>query len=337
MEQHPWLSIIIPAYNAEQYLNECIASLELDSNSDIEVVIVDDGSTDSTASTCDRLQSRFLNLKVIHRANGGLPSARNAGCREAIGEWLWFVDSDDVVAPGVIPKLRKALEFSVCDIAGFQFESFDDHNLPNWQCAHNNEVKVDKIIGAYELLCRVYRGESRQYIWSYLFRKDALLIKESLSQSDKDSSSFGFPFREDFSLYEDVVSFEQIVRHIDRVALLNAVCYGYRVNLSSMSRRRSSPAAASGLKAVRELANYHVPESVLKDKCRMEMNLLFSAYKLVEDGEAFRSLKDDIAAEIDRRAKAIGWTHLGGNRYIRYFLFRTGLMDLIIRWRSIRV
>lgn len=336
MEQSPWLSVVIPAYNSERYLNECVSSLELDANSDIEVIIVDDGSTDSTPSVCDRLQARFLNLKVIHRPNGGSSSARNAGCREATGEWLWFVDSDDVVAPGVIPKLHRALAFSSCDIAGFQFEYFNDYNLPKWQVVHSSELKIDKIIDANELLSRVYRGESRQYIWSYLFRRDALLLKDNLYTSDKGPCSNGYPFREDFSLYEDVVSFEQIVRHIDRVALLNAICYGYRENKASMSRRRNSDAAASGLKAVRELGSYHVPDSVSKDKQRMEMNLLFSAYKLVEDGDSFRALKDAITDEIEWRAKVIGFAHLGGNRGIRYFLFKTGLMDLIIRWRSIR-
>ena len=108
MSGMPWLSIIVPAYNAEKYLDDCITSIDPKCHLDVEIILVDDGSTDSTPQICDRLAGEHENLKVIHRENGGLPSARNTGCVRAEGDWVWFVDSDDVIAPYALDVLRGA-------------------------------------------------------------------------------------------------------------------------------------------------------------------------------------------------------------------------------------
>ncbi|MCM1321644.1 MAG: glycosyltransferase [Bacteroides sp.] len=91
----PFVSVIIPVYKVEQYLNECVDSVLNQTFSDFEVILVDDGSPDRCPAICDEYAAKDTRVKVIHKENGGLSDARNAGINVATGEWLLFVDSDD--------------------------------------------------------------------------------------------------------------------------------------------------------------------------------------------------------------------------------------------------
>ena len=107
-----FLSIIVPVYNVEAYLERCVGSL-LDQDidrSDYEIILVDDGSTDSSGTLCDRIASQEPGIRVIHKENGGLGSARNAGIRAAAAEYILFVDSDDYLEPCVLSGLRGQIE-----------------------------------------------------------------------------------------------------------------------------------------------------------------------------------------------------------------------------------
>ncbi len=93
----PFFSIIIPVYNVKAYLERCLYSILHDTCKDLEIILVDDGSTDGSGEICDRLAIENACIKVIHKQNGGLSSARNAGLESAVGEWVSFIDSDDWV------------------------------------------------------------------------------------------------------------------------------------------------------------------------------------------------------------------------------------------------
>lgn len=95
MNEDKLLSVIIPVYNVEQYLKRCIDSVLSQTFAAYEVILVDDGSTDSSSIICDTYANRFNNISVIHKENGGSSSARNAGIERAMGEYLLFIDSDD--------------------------------------------------------------------------------------------------------------------------------------------------------------------------------------------------------------------------------------------------
>lgn len=91
------LSIIVPVYNVESYIDRCLQSILKIQDDSIEIILVDDGSTDSSGRLCDRYAHLQSNIKVIHKENGGLSDARNAGLKESTGQYIWFVDSDDSV------------------------------------------------------------------------------------------------------------------------------------------------------------------------------------------------------------------------------------------------
>lgn len=120
-------SVIIPVYNVAVYLQKCIDSVLRNDCSDCEVILVDDGSTDGkSGAICDENASRHPGLiRVIHQENQGLGSARNTGLEAAAGEYLFFVDSDDFIAPDALSRLSAAVDASHADIYSFQAYSHD--------------------------------------------------------------------------------------------------------------------------------------------------------------------------------------------------------------------
>ena len=91
----PKVSVVIPVYKVEQYLRRCVDSVLAQTLSDLEIILVDDGSPDHCPEICDEYASKHENIRVIHKPNGGLASARNAGMKVATGQYLFFLDSDD--------------------------------------------------------------------------------------------------------------------------------------------------------------------------------------------------------------------------------------------------
>ena len=95
--KNPEISIIIPVYNAEKYLGRCIESVLSQTYRDFELILVDDGSSDSSGQICDAYANKDARIHVIHKENGGVSSARNRGIKEALGEYIMFIDSDDSI------------------------------------------------------------------------------------------------------------------------------------------------------------------------------------------------------------------------------------------------
>lgn len=110
------VSVIIPTYNYEKYIDRCVSSVIRQTLRDIEIILVDDGSTDNTPAICDSLAEKDPRIKVIHKKNGGAASARNAGLEIASGEYACFFDSDDSVSENMVESLYNRLTESGADI-----------------------------------------------------------------------------------------------------------------------------------------------------------------------------------------------------------------------------
>lgn len=121
MDNNIILSIIVPVYNVEKFLDICLESIIKNYQSGIEIILVDDGSTDSSSKICDEYSNKYEYMKVIHKKNGGLSSARNFGIRQASGKYIWFVDSDDYIEDGSIAKIITSALKDVDLIIGSHF------------------------------------------------------------------------------------------------------------------------------------------------------------------------------------------------------------------------
>lgn len=106
----PLISVIVPVYNVEDYLAQCIGSIRRQTYANLEIILVDDGSTDGSGQLCDRFQLEDSRVRVIHKENGGLSSARNAGMDTARGRYIYFVDSDDWVSETMVEETASLME-----------------------------------------------------------------------------------------------------------------------------------------------------------------------------------------------------------------------------------
>ena len=111
------ISIIVPVYKVEKYLDRCIESVLAQTYTDFELILVDDGSPDNCPAMCDAWAEKDSRIRVIHKPNGGLSSARNAGLDIMKGEYVTFIDSDDTVLPNYLERLLTALTVNSADVS----------------------------------------------------------------------------------------------------------------------------------------------------------------------------------------------------------------------------
>ncbi len=131
MNQPPLISVVIPIYNTERYLNKCIESVLCQTYHELEIILVDDGSTDRSSQICDEIQKKDQRIKVIHQKNGGAADARNAGLRVASGQYISFVDSDDYLDFRMYEILYHKIKENHADIVccGIMMETEDARYL----------------------------------------------------------------------------------------------------------------------------------------------------------------------------------------------------------------
>ncbi len=126
----PFISIVVPIYNVEEFLDECIESIVGQSFKDFELILVDDGSPDNCPAMCDAWAGKDSRIKVIHKENGGVSSARNIALEQVQGEWIWFIDSDDTIEPQALSELA-SLAQKQPDIIIFNKESNEEYKKDN--------------------------------------------------------------------------------------------------------------------------------------------------------------------------------------------------------------
>ena len=129
-ESRKTISIIVPVYKTERFLNACIASILAQTFTDFELILVDDGSPDSCPALCDAAAERDSRIRVIHQKNRGLSGARNAGLDAAEGEWIAFVDSDDTITPDFCAKLYHAAQETGAQMAVCNYRQVDEALTP---------------------------------------------------------------------------------------------------------------------------------------------------------------------------------------------------------------
>lgn len=143
----PLISVIVPIYKVEKYLTICVDSLLHQSYGNLEIILVDDGSPDECPAICDQYQNKDNRIKVIHKKNGGLSDARNAGLDIAQGEYVAFVDSDDFIDEDYICKLYDALQQNRASIAVCGIQIIDESNKVTEQIYVTQDKKQELYTG----------------------------------------------------------------------------------------------------------------------------------------------------------------------------------------------
>ena len=167
------VSVIIPVYNMERYLDRCVESVLRQSYSKLEIILVDDGSADHSGTLCDEWADRDPRIRVIHKKNGGLSDARNAGIDISTGEYLTFIDSDDYVADNMIERLYTALTTNQADMSICNFSFVDEDGNPLSGRNPCCPVRDETITGA-EAISKLAldQGWVFHLAWNKLYKKE---------------------------------------------------------------------------------------------------------------------------------------------------------------------
>ncbi|WP_163400496.1 glycosyltransferase [Flavobacterium fluviatile] len=163
------ISIVVPVYNVEKYLHACIDSILVQTHKNIEVILVNDGSSDRSPQICDEYEANDTRIKVIHKKNGGASSARNVGMKIAQGQYIGFVDSDDIISPVMYEVLYSQIKKYDANVAHIKSTS-KLTNLSIKKDVINSQVKI---VEKNNLLCFAfdYLGVAQ---WSGLYKRDVL-------------------------------------------------------------------------------------------------------------------------------------------------------------------
>lgn len=173
------VSVIIPVYNVEKYLEECVDSVLAQTYTDWEAILVDDGATDSSGRMCDAYAAKDPRIRVIHRENGGLSAARNTGLKAARGEYVYFLDSDDYIEPDTLALLLKTAEREQADVVFFDgYVFFDECEEDGCVSRYLRKVPYTPKNGRKMLPELLEKGEYRTAVPLMLFRKGYLLENE---------------------------------------------------------------------------------------------------------------------------------------------------------------
>ena len=164
----PTVSIIVPVYNVEPYLRRCVDSLLRQNYTDFELILVDDGSPDNCGAICDEYATADDRVCVIHKPNGGLSDARNAGLKIAGGEYVAFVDSDDWVAENCLERLMDALEETgadICECAVLRTSGEEEAPVQGAPVVYKTKEALEELIRD---------GVFHQHVWNKLYRREVV-------------------------------------------------------------------------------------------------------------------------------------------------------------------
>lgn len=207
------ISIIVPIYNTEKYLSECIDSILAQSYTDFEVLLVDDGSTDKSGEICDEYAKTDSRVRVFHKANGGVSSARNVGLDNAQGEWVCFVDSDDTIPMDTLDSYAS----SISDNTDLVMSAYEVRN-ESGEIIRKYTKYDDRLFSQCDFLKEMYARrieEYQGYIWNKLFRRSVIEL-------------YKLRFNEDIVFNEDRLFIVQFVcKTVNPIFFLNHVTYSY--------------------------------------------------------------------------------------------------------------
>lgn len=217
MEQRVGISIIIPVYNTANYIEECLSSVVKQTYKNIEIIVVDDGSTDNSPAICDQWAQKDSRIKVLHQKNQGLSAARNAGLSIATGQYICFLDSDDYIDFSLSEKVMDCFAKNDVDIVAFGYTRVSgDSSVPVF-CALRN------VMTPYNVLTLLMSGTMDSYVWANAYRAELF-------------STIVFPEGRNF---EDIGTTYKLILAAKSIFSLDDELYFYRYREDSISNKIS--------------------------------------------------------------------------------------------------
>ena len=329
VSKNPLISIIVPVYNAEKYLDECVESIVNQTYKNIEIILVDDGSQDNSSALCNQWSKKDKRIKTIHKKNGGVSSARNIGISDSKGEWVSFVDADDWIEKDYIKEMIEKANAYNCEYVccGFNrvYSNRVEHINSNEKIIeHNSNTFLKSLLNV-------------QNSYGFVHMK---LIKKSLIDKIR--------FDENIKVGEDALFNVQLCKRMDKIVIYNKALYNYRLNLDSVVRKYDIDYVDKYTKSMNTMKKYINANYQEKNITQMLYNYIAYHVMLIcvnycyhpENKSKYKSLKEVCKMDIYKDAiKNSNYEDLSLTRKITLFTLKFRmffLTALICKFRQMQ-
>ncbi len=295
------ISIIVPVYNVEKYLRECVDSICGQTGIKSEIILIDDGSTDGSGKICDEYAQRYSNVKAVHKENGGLVSARNAGLEVMTGEYVGFIDSDDYIEKDMYAVLLQALLRTGSDIACCGWNRVvDDGN--GFQIQKEGGIEKETVFTSLEAINSLFLNSGMTYsACDKLFKAE--LFKNNRFPSENLPS-------------EDIPCIYQIIKSVRQIVHTGMKKYYYRVVMTSITRKEFTSRNMSTVYYMNQIY-----EEVLKEMPEQKEQALFALVQCIDSTYArlIRDKKQKLCKKEKQQLEALlrkSWLRIIKNKYL---------------------
>lgn len=208
-EQKELISVVVPVYNIDSYLKKCVNSIRMQTYHNLQIILVDDGATDNSPAICDAMAEEDSRIQVIHKKNGGLSDARNAGIELAEGEYITFVDGDDWIEPGMYENMLSAIKYFNTPICICRYKQIFAHNIKddsqNFAVVFEGQEALESFLMEEDDIC------IQNAAWNKLYRRELM-------------GELRFPTGK---YYEDIVYTTRLLARSQRTVYLDLALYNY--------------------------------------------------------------------------------------------------------------
>lgn len=292
------ITVIVPVYKIEPYIQKCVDSILRQTYSNLEIILVDDGSPDGCPEICDEYAKTDSRVRVIHKENGGLSSARNAGLDTALGQYIAFVDGDDYIHPKMMENLYAALKETEADISVCNLQYVDENG--NAIPEYSNDVIQNQILNSDEVFQKSV--EAYGYYYSVVWNK---LYKRKVWES--------YRFREG-KVHEDNFAFHHIIGQCSKISCIRAVLYYYVQRTGSIMSEKIADKRMDAIEAIFERIDF------FREKNKLEFlpSLDKSCFFLLCDIRKLCKTKQDKSRfqKLERKYNSVHKWILNNTRYL---------------------
>lgn len=285
------VSIIVPIYKVEQYLEKCIENLINQTYKNVEIILVDDGSPDNCPLICDEFAQKDSRIVVLHKTNGGLSDARNAGLKIAKGEWIVFIDSDDFVHLQMIEILMDTATKYEADLAWCSIKETDENGY-----ADNIKIEGDEQLEVLNDNNTVVmtNSEAEEKFFSMAMKQEALVAWNKLyhrSLFTEDGEPIWYPIGK---IFEDGYTTYRLIYQAKKVVAARLPLYYYRQRGGSIMNQNSFKTYEPALDAGELRIKFYLKnneDELVKKEINLNMYLCIQFYEKTKDRKTKKYLK----------------------------------------------
>ena len=305
----PLISVIIPVYNTEKYLRTCLDSIVNQTHSNLQIILIDDGSTDNSGLICDEYAQKDSRIICVHQQNGGVSKARNEGLKIATGDYIHFPDSDDYLDLDTYEYLLKIARERQCDVVNFEhFITYKDKEITHF---FSNER-----YGEFSV-----EGAHRQFVTGVQFCCNKLFSSKLIKGFDNFSPLY---FREDILRGEDTLLSAYATDRANKVWFDKRPLYHYVQSEESACRgkfRKSQLTIVKLFDAYKPLYKQKYPDVWNDFLLSMQDNLISIYYDMWADEVNYELEQKEIKKLFKEKNKLIKKANIGIKRLVKYVLF----------------